>query len=63
MSKPESFTKEQKLSYLMTTTGKSKIACDIALQLAGNDVDRAIDRMKESYPKSLNFLDSKPQGS
>jgi hypothetical protein len=45
MSKPESFTKEQKLSYLMTTTGKSKIACDIALQLAGNDVDRAIDTL------------------
>jgi len=58
MSKPESFTKEQKLSYLMTTTGKSKIACDIALQLAGNDIDRAIERMRESYPVSLQGIDT-----
>ena len=49
-------TKEQKLSYLMNTTGKSKIACDIALQLAGEDVDAAIERMKLSYPESLRHL-------
>ena len=49
-------TKEQKLTYLMNTTGKSKIACDIALQLAGDDVDAAIERMKLSYPESLRYL-------
>jgi hypothetical protein len=34
----------------MKRTGKSKMACDIALQLAGNDVEKAIERMCISYP-------------
>ena len=43
-------TKTEMLEELMKRTGKSKMACDIALQLAGNDIDKAIERMKISYP-------------
>ena len=43
-------TKQVKLDELMRITGKSKMACDIALQLSGENVDKAIERMKVSYP-------------
>jgi translation elongation factor EF-Ts len=43
-------TKTQKLEELIKRTGKSKMACDIALQLAGNDIEKAIERMRISYP-------------
>ena len=43
-------TKTEMLEELMKRTGKSKMACDIALQLAGNDIDKAIERMRISYP-------------
>ncbi len=43
-------TKADKLKELMRITGKGQIACDIALQLSGNDIDKAIERMKISYP-------------
>jgi IS605 OrfB family transposase len=42
--------KAEKLDQLMKRTGKSKMACDIALQLAGNDIEKAIERMRISYP-------------
>ena len=42
--------KEQKLKELMRRTGKGKLACDIALQLAGGDVEKVIERMRVSYP-------------
>lgn len=35
---------------LMRRTGKGQIACDVALSLAHNDVDKAVARMRISYP-------------
>lgn len=35
---------------LMRRTGKGQIACDIALNLAHNDIDKAVARMRISYP-------------
>lgn len=46
-------TKDEKLKYLMNKTGKGQIACDICLQLSGGDVDKAIERMKMSYPSMV----------
>ena len=43
-------TKQEKLNELQRRTGKGKMACDIALSLAGGDIDKAIKRMKISYP-------------
>ncbi len=43
-------TKPEKVKELMRITGKGQMACDIALQLSGYDMDRAIERMKISYP-------------
>jgi translation elongation factor EF-Ts len=35
---------------LMRKTGCGKMACEINLALAGGDIDKAIERMKISYP-------------
>ena len=35
---------------LMRITGKGKMACDIVLSLTGGDMEKAIERMKKSYP-------------
>jgi len=43
-------TKQEKLNELQRITGKGKMACDIALSLTGGDIDKAIERMKKSYP-------------
>ena len=37
-------------SELMRITGKGKMACEISLSLTGEDIDKAIERMKISYP-------------
>jgi len=42
--------KQEKINELQRITGKGKMACDIALSLAGGDIDKAIERMKTSYP-------------
>jgi len=42
--------KQEKLNEIMRITGKGKMACDIALSLAGGDIEKAIERMKSSYP-------------
>jgi hypothetical protein len=42
--------KEEKLNEMMRVTGKGKMACDIPLQLCNWDMDKAIARMKISYP-------------
>lgn len=41
---------EQKVNELMRMTGKGKIACGLCLQLSGGDMEKAIERMKMSYP-------------
>ena len=46
----EPMNKQEKLNELQRITGKGKMACDIALSLAGGDIDKAIERMKKSYP-------------
>ena len=43
-------TKQEKLNELQRITGKGKMACDIALSLAGGDIEKTIERMKKSYP-------------
>ena len=35
---------------LMRITGKGKMACEISLSLTGGDINKAIERMKISYP-------------
>ena len=35
---------------LMRITGKGRMACEINLSLAGDDIEKAIARMKVSYP-------------
>jgi len=35
---------------LQRITGKGKMACEINMALAGGDIDKAIERMKISYP-------------
>jgi translation elongation factor EF-Ts len=35
---------------LMRLTGKGKVACDISLSLTNGDIEKAIARMKTSYP-------------
>jgi len=42
--------KEEMITRLMQKTGKSRLACDIALSLVGGDFQKAIERMKISYP-------------
>ena len=42
--------KQNKIEKLKEMTGKGQMACDIALSLAGGDVDKAYERMLESYP-------------
>ena len=42
--------KQEKINELQRITGKGKMACDIALSLAGGDMEKAIERMKISYP-------------
>ena len=44
MNKPET------VNELMRITGKGKMACDISLSLTGGDIEKAIARMKISYP-------------
>ena len=43
-------TKQEKINELQRMTGKGKMACEINLALAGGDIDKAIERMKKSYP-------------
>jgi translation elongation factor EF-Ts len=40
----------EKTNELMRLTGKGKMACDISLSLTGCDIEKAIARMKISYP-------------
>ena len=42
--------KQEKINELMRITGKGKMACDIVLSLTGGDMEKAIERMKRSYP-------------
>jgi len=42
--------KQEKTNELMRITGKGKMACEISLSLAGGDIDKAIERIKISYP-------------
>ena len=42
--------KQEKINELQRITGKGKMACEINLALAGGDIDKAIERMKKSYP-------------
>ena len=42
--------KQEKTNELIRITGKGKMACDIALSLAGGDIEKTIERMKISYP-------------
>jgi len=51
-SSPEytSMTKTETANELMRLTGKGKMACDISLSLTGGDIEKAIARMKISYP-------------
>ena len=42
--------KQEKINELMRITGKGKMACEINLALADGDIDKAIERMKISYP-------------
>ena len=42
--------KQEKINELMRITGKGKMACDIVLSLTGGDMEKAIERMKKSYP-------------
>ena len=42
--------KEYLVKELMRRTDKGKIACDISLSLSGYDMEKAIERMKISYP-------------
>jgi len=42
--------KEEALQELMRRTSKGRFACDLALQLSGGDVNKAIERMRVSYP-------------
>ena len=41
---------EETTKELMRLTGKGKMACDISLSLTGGDIEKAIARMKISYP-------------
>ena len=43
-------TKQEKTNEIMRITGKGKMACEIALSLSGYDMEKAIKRMKSSYP-------------
>lgn len=43
-------TTEQKVDELVRMTGKGKLACDICLQMSGGDIEKALERMKMSYP-------------
>ena len=43
-------TKQEALTELMRKTGKGKMACEISLSLTGGDINKAIERMKISYP-------------
>jgi len=43
-------TKPETVNELMRLTGKGKMACDISLSLTGGDIDKAVARMKISYP-------------
>lgn len=42
--------KEIRTHELMRRTGKGKLAGQLALALVDNDMDKAIERMKSSYP-------------
>ena len=42
--------KAETVNELMYITGKGKMACDISLSLTGGDIEKAIARMKVSYP-------------
>ena len=42
--------KQEKLNEIMRITGKGKMACEISLSLTGGDINKAIERMKISYP-------------
>jgi len=42
--------KQETVDELMRLTGKGKMACDISLSLTGGDIEKAIARMKISYP-------------
>ena len=42
--------REETTNKLMRLTGKGKMACDISLSLTDGDIDKAIARMKISYP-------------
>jgi translation elongation factor EF-Ts len=42
--------KAETVNELMYITGKGKMACDISLSLTGGDIEKAIARMKISYP-------------
>jgi len=46
----DNMNKQEKINELMRITGKGKMACDIALTLAGGDIEKTIERMKISYP-------------
>jgi translation elongation factor EF-Ts len=41
---------EETTKELMRLTGKGKMACNISLSLTGGDIEKAIARMKTSYP-------------
>jgi len=43
-------TRAETTNELMRLTGKGKMACDISLSLTGGDIEKAIARMKISYP-------------
>jgi len=45
--------KTNKIKKLMELTGEGSIACDIALALAGGEVNAALERMKVSYPATV----------
>jgi translation elongation factor EF-Ts len=42
--------KEYLVKELKRRTDKGKMACDISLSLSGYDMEKAIKRMKSSYP-------------
>jgi len=49
-SRSSKMNKVELTSELMRITGKGKMACEISLSLTGGDIDKAIERMKISYP-------------
>jgi len=48
----------EKTQKLMRMTGQGKMSCEINLQLCGGSIEKAIERMKRTYPSLvINSLD------